>query len=234
LADQKCTDPDLIEREFEDELNSQFHHVSLEADDDEVVLLLSNPNVPDTTRLPSWLTSTRVVVPRTEIVHVRRLNQADVASRWPVDLQKSFGPSFRNWVELECKPRSSKAPIALLLALPHADIARRFHEAFTCTPRPPRPLPVQEHGKRGALLCELQMLAKVEVSQEIQAYNCGMAMRRAICECVGIQRSRVQILSVREGGGSIVGWASAHLSGIQRSIQPSELGEYDKPGAPDV
>jgi len=197
---------------------TQFHRVSLEADDDEVSLLLSTAKTSDA-ELPPWLKSTRLVVPRGGVLSARHWTPGEVVHDWPTDLQISGGQLFHNWVEMTCTPRNSPESMSLLLALPTVDIARRFHEAYSSTPRPSRPPPVKD-GQRAALVCELQLLAQVDLSQEGQVTNTGMSMRRSICEAMGISRNRVKVLSVREGGGSILGWAAVQWSGLQKALEP--------------
>jgi len=198
---------------------AHFHHISFEADDDEVSLLLATSKTSDGTNLPPWLTSTRIVVPRGSVLGVKHWSPGEVIGCWPPELQVSGGSLYANWVEIACTPRNAPEPMSLLLALPSADIARRLHEAFSATPRPPRPAPSQD-GQRAALLCELQLLAKVDLSKDGQDKNCGMSMRRSICEALGIARNRVKVLSVKEGGGSLLGWASVQWSGLQKALQP--------------
>merc|ERR1711862_559103 len=110
--------------------------------------------------------------------------------------------------------------MTLLLALPNVDIARRFHQVFSTTPRPPKPGRPAPDGRRAAVTCELQMSAKIDLSQAGQAQNCATSMRRSICEATGIQRIRVQVLSVKESGGSILGWAALQWSGLQKAFMP--------------
>lgn len=197
----------------------QFHRISLEADYEEVTLLICSPNSPEATSLPSWLKSKRVVVPHTKVLCARHWTQADVTSSWPPHLQLNAGSLYHHWVELTCTPRDAPDPMSLLLALPNSDIARRLHEVYSATPRPPRPEPAKD-VKRAAITCELQMLAKVDLSKDGQAQNCAVSMRRSITESTGIQRNRVQVLSVREGGGSLMGWAAVQWSGLQKAFQP--------------
>jgi len=202
----------------EDFKQTRFHHVSLEADDDEVTLLLGASKISEKLTLPSWLQSMRVVVSRSNIFSARHWSAAEVVRSWPSDLQGNGGPLYRNWVEIVCTPRNAPDPLSLLLALPSTDIARRFHQVFSETPRPPKPLPPSRDSQRAAVTCELQLLAKVDVSQEMQVLNCGMSVCRSICEATGIQRNRVQVLNVSEGGGSLLGWAAVHWNGLQNAL----------------
>lgn len=224
LATVHETEGDMVSKQAflkNDMQGIKFHHVALEADDDEVTLLLSNSKITSIADLPPWLTSTRVVVPRSGILLARLWSAHDVASSWPTD--RNGGHLFHNWVELECTPRNSPSPVSLLIALPSADLARRFHQVFSTTPRPPMPPRTPEEGEREALVCELQLLAKIDLEKEGQDVNCGTSIRRSITEALGIQRNRVQVLSVTNGGGTILGWAAAHISQFQKSLQPSEL-----------
>jgi len=97
-----------------DALDTRFHHVALEADDDEVTLLLSNSKMATTSDLPAWLTSTRVVIPRSGILSARHWSPNDVVSSWPVDASRTGGQLFPNWVELECTPRNSPSSVVLI------------------------------------------------------------------------------------------------------------------------
>jgi len=208
----------------DDVSQSPFHHVSVEADDDELTLLLATSNTSDVTDLCSWSKSSRIVVPRANVSSSRLWSNAEVISCWSSDLQISGGPGYHNWVEITCTPRNAPDPMSLMLALPSIDIAQRLHDAFHNTPRPPKlggTESGERNGKRGALICELQLLAKVELSQEGQVQNCSMSMRRSICEAMGISRDRVQVLSVKEGGGSIIGWAAVQWAGFQKALNPN-------------
>lgn len=203
---------------------SPFHQVSLEADDDELSLLLATAHTADVTEICSWSKSSRIVVPRANVSRSRLWSNAEVTNSWSPDLQISGGPGYHNWVEITCTPRDAPEPMSVMLALPSIDIARRLHDACHNTPRPPKLSGTESgerNGKRGAVMCELQLLAKVELSQEGQVQNCSMSMRRSICEAMGINRNRVQVLSVKEGGGSIIGWAAVQWAGFQKTLNPS-------------
>jgi len=217
----------------EESLQAQFHYVSLEADDDEMTLLLSVSSNSDGTDLPSWLKSTRIVVPRANVSSSKLWSTREVITCWPQDLESRGGPGYHNWVEISCTPRNAPAELSLILALPSKDIAYRFHDAYNNTPRPPRPQGFRG-GERGAIIVELQLLAKVDLSQDGQAQNCGMSMRRSICEAMGINRNRVQVLNVSDGGGSILGWAAVQWSGFQQSLQPKALPMGNKAFVLDV
>jgi hypothetical protein len=213
-----------------------FHPISLEADDEEVTLLILSSSITDHLSLPTWLNSTRVVIPRGSVSYSKQWSPGDVIDNWPKEWYRNGNQLFRNWVELECTPMNSQSPLSVLIALPHADLAQRFHEACRGTPRPPKPIYTREAiaSTREAVICELQLLASIDVFKESQAHNCGTSMRRSICEAMGIHRNRVQVLSVQEGGGSILGWAAAHLSGLQKAIQSSAVRNPNEPFVPDV
>jgi len=221
--------------------SSRFHHAAVEADDEELAVVISGAG-PAAARLqgeldlPAWVRAGRLIVPRDNILNAKHLPTAEVSKRWPAEAPAAGAP-FHHWVEVTCMPRDSPEQVALLLALPNNDLARRFHEALVKTPRPPRPGSTarterdQPPQPRPAVHCELQVLAKVNLSEDAQdVERCKSAVHRVLYQALSIGPTQVQVVNASQGGGTLLGWAAVQLSGLQKALTPgaSAPGAHEK------
>merc|ERR1712232_1333235 len=104
-------------------------------------------------------------------------------------------------------PRGAPGKLAVLLALPNNELARRLHEGLSKPPQrsTPAPVPVLTDGVGlPALRCELEMLAKIDLVPGGPSENAAAVVHRGICDACNVSLHRVRILGVREGRGGVI------------------------------